>query len=165
MLSRLKGIETIGATTAEPSSICLWIWFPVWRELKPLLGADIDHIVILWIWFPVWRELKLMRWRHLFACPIAFTLDMVSRLKGIETVSCDTDGFFVSDNFGYGFPFEGNWNSRIMVMVTLVKRLWICFPVWRELKHLLRGFWRLRRGFPFGYAFPFEGNWNPQHLP
>ena len=64
-------------------------------------------------------------------------LDMLSRLKGIETLIPVLAGVFGSAFFGYAFPFEGNWNSEHSAANTNAPnvRLWICFPVWRELKH------------------------------
>ena len=60
-------------------------------------------------------------------------LDPLSRLKGIETheLWCKIDEL---QNFGYTFPFEGNWNA------SPVSRRWCCHC--------------------FGSTFPFEGNWN-----
>ena len=83
MLSRLKGIET--HPTLSPSLLqWLWIWFPVWRELKRD-GRPCQFVMPkLWIWFPVWRELKQLQ---------------------DPPYSCAPNGAF-----GYGFPFEGNWN-------------------------------------------------------
>ena len=92
-----------------------------------------------------------------------FPLDMPSRLKGIETF---WDRFFIlfkyPSYFGYAFPFEGNWNPYSHKTVRAVtKLLWICLPVWRELKP--PPWWTRQSHRPlavFGYAFPFEGNWN-----
>ena len=186
MLSRLKGIET----RSDCRQRCwpwyrLWICFPVWRELKQALedhyslrksstldmlsrlkgietsGKLLDGTGIrrLWICFPVWRELK-PRFCGYFVNEVDDrTLDMLSRLKGIETLS----NFFCHHScdryFGYAFPFEGNWNffiaatnsslsialdmlsrlkgietSSILLLSSLSLSLWICFPVWRELK-------------------------------
>ena len=89
------------------------------------------------------------------------SLDMVSRLKGIETFSSSTMCIYLWLAFGYGFPFEGNWNNLLKILTNYTSILWICFPVWRELKRdeLIR--WEVpSRCQVFGYAFPFEGNWN-----
>ena len=134
MLSRLKGIET-GNTCCVLSGGCLrlWICFPVWRELKRYgLTNCFLETHPLWICFPVWRELKLDSGVKCFIN--VHTLDMLSRLKGIET-----------------------WRNRESFLIEVV--LWICFPVWRELK-LCFEFMVKNRGTNFGYAFPFEGNWN-----
>ena len=117
-----------------------------------------------------------------------FPLDMPSRLKGIETRCNILWSRSVHDlTFGYAFPFEGNWNSIPVLLCcsTRTNILWICLPVWRELKHYdgvaTIGFrlllwiclpvWRELKPrkkrehgdshrYHFGYAFPFEGNWN-----
>ena len=185
----------------------LWIWFPVWRELKHNQKAFSPQPPwSLWIWFPVWRELKRY-FRRIFVAH-TFTLDMVSRLKGIETFSLSVatntteipldmvsrlKGIETGTpypvrhqhwSFGYGFPFEGNWNNTGNPRRVFGTLLWIWFPVWRELKQIL--LWKLHNRkllwiwFPvwrelkhrhysitppkacrdFGYGFPFEGNWN-----
>ena len=159
MVSRLKGIETwrCGFFGTVPCQK-LWIWFPVWRELKQKSTLQPARSPLL-------------------------PLDMVSRLKGIETPSPTTSCMWHLSSFGYGFPFEGNWNlasldaslasldaldmvSRLkgietrfktllkggIVTLDMLSRLkgietqllfrlpgwihplWICFPVWRELK-------------------------------
>ena len=59
---------------------------------------------------------------------------MPSRLKGIETLVLFYLCFYFL-NFGYAFPFEGNWNAATFAAVSSPVRLWICLPVWRELKH------------------------------
>ena len=64
----------------------------------------------LWIHFPVWRELK-------------------QKLIKISKSTCDCV------NFGYTFPFEGNWNNGCILESS-------------------------PGNTPFGYTFPFEGNWN-----
>ena len=92
--------------------------------------------------------------------------------------------YFAEVAFGYAFPFEGNWNlircchdvlqytldmpSRLKGIETQYNRhavprlyfLWICLPVWRELKPKYSPFNRIVSLSTFGYAFPFEGNWN-----
>ena len=98
-LSRLKGIETfVKLWPLLDMRVQLWIRFPVWRELKLEICFSSCHCYCcLWIRFPVWRELKPSTHppRH-------------------TTVA----------NFGYAFPFEGNWNSsssrrRIGCLVSL----------------------------------------------
>ena len=89
----------------------LWICFPVWRELKQ--SDFLDQSVLskkLWICFPVWRELKQ-------------EANAFSRNASIA-------------DFGSAFPFEGNWNCIDLwdLYRLLEVSLWICFPVWRELK-------------------------------
>ena len=68
--------------------------------------------------------------------PSPNALDMLSRLKGIETGPIFT------------------------LYLHLWIELWICFPVWRELKHNDLSRAKDVAEDSFGYAFPFEGNWN-----
>ena len=159
MLSRLKGIETTNPHQPVGSffnfgygfpfegnwnsvrwryiircNLFLWICFPVWRELKPEICAIVDNEVILWIWFPVWRELK-----HFVHPPVGRelreALDMLSRLKGIETW------------------VHGPVSSLSAMSLDMVSRL-------KGIETLLRLFCILILHWCFGYAFPFEGNWN-----
>ena len=186
MLSRLKGMETCYYDSLHNSHLILWICFPVWREWKQssvagagggavhvfgyafpfegngntntniwiigvchtldmlsrlkgietyleMLAGDV-FINFLWICFPVWREWKRESESFPSSCHKE-TLDMLSRLKGIETIADgDTRVEVPMDGFGYAFPFEGNWNSKPPQS--------------------------LSSDIPFGYAFPFEGNWN-----
>ena len=91
---------------------------------------------LLWLHFPVWRELK-----HWYLLVLAFPLR-----------NC---------NFGYTFPFEGNWNSCVDCSCRCCQTLWLHFPVWRELKlPQLPKTHRCDLKNDFGYTFPFEGNWN-----
>ena len=138
ILSRLKGIETfLDLENIHKNCSHLWIYFPVWRELKLLwVSIVISNGWNLWIYFPVWRELKLIsfkcHWFHLKRLWIYFpvwrelklrvfhgehannkiTLDILSRLKGIET----------------GLQIR-QWPREHCP-------LWIYFPVWRELKQV-----------------------------
>ena len=94
---------------STPGRWQVWICFPVWRELKQSDPTPRWHFKIVWICFPVWRELKQKR--DMFVPPKDQPL------------------------FGYAFPFEGNWNRyRVVFAYTLSYNVWICFPVWRELK-------------------------------
>ena len=156
MVSRLKGIETRVPSCQMPS-VGLCIWFPVWRELKLFWKFIFFHFLSndFVYGFPFEGN-----WNH---------------LGGFLHRSC---WYFV-----YGFPFEGNWNLILRPSLEILSPLCICFPVWRELKLLLRHRERGRgnpldmvsrlkgietydpqfRGKPlidFVYAFPFEGNWN-----
>ena len=125
-------------------------------------------------------------WMYSIMSSLIFsTLDMLSRLKGIETYAEWSVWMLLSHFFGYAFPFEGNWNrllfhpaanvsaaldmlSRLKGIETLQPlqllqvwwELWICFPVWRELKPRLILTVTFSAPSSFGYAFPFEGNWN-----
>ena len=153
--------------------VWLWICLPVWRELKLVANQDFESVSgELWICLPVWRELKLvyhlptLLFDYLFGYAFPFEgnwnssvlnlhetrrwtpLDMPSRLKGIETgIQCFQDYMYRS--FGYAFPFEGNWNPPLRVPYLCWGWLWICLPVWRELKlssvdkhvHLLQFLW------------------------
>ena len=85
---------------------------------------------------------------------------MPSRLKGIETL--ELLGFSASPLcFGYAFPFEVNWNTCFPPSDSPgTIRLWICLPVWRELKPLGVKWKVFHFTSHFGYAFPFEVNWN-----
>ena len=183
MLSRLKGIET-NLSGSVQSVQCVWICFPVWRELKLISGGSTTLTVEVWICFPVWRELK----RY---------LDVL---------------IFCVVGFGYAFPFEGNWNkcfdhlrtsssygldmlSRLKGIETITRpgqRLgWRGLDMLSRLKGIetwcrgsccrcrssldmlsrLKGIETLscsRRHHghhKFGYAFPFEGNWNSAWSP
>ena len=61
----------------------------------------------------------------------------------------------------YTFPFEGNWNAYTETRgPILAKRLWIHFPVWRELKQTQAPNLATHCGGNSEYTFPFEGNWN-----
>ena len=109
MLSRLKGIETRFAVYVGVDINALWICFPVWRELKPVYDNDGNrHLGDFGYAFPFEGN-----WNRLVRGGLGFLilpLDMLSRLKGIETVA-----------------FRDNKQIYF--------QLWICFPVWRELKH------------------------------
>ena len=89
----------------------------------------------LWIHFPVWRELKLMT----IKANCSFfkdSLNTLSRLKGIETL-CQRPLRYWIDSSEYTFPFEGNWNLCLSYLLKSFRlRLWIHFPVWRELKQI-----------------------------
>ena len=136
-LSRLKGIET----------------FAMVRNAGKLLNA-FDYA------FPFEGN-----WNHVcvtFSSTLATVFDYAFPFEGnwndvyiFELI--DTPG-----NFDYAFPFEGNWNGRNPKRRAKrsLRKLWLRFPVWRELKHS-----GCERGVVsplfFDYAFPFEGNWNP----
>ena len=134
MLSRLKGMETL--TWRDRIALhclkTLWICFPVWREWKQFI-ALVNGVFAKFFGyaFPfegngntsVWcfrttdvsldmlsrlKGIETFRAASLRAT-ILFTLDMLSRLKGIETFSASS--------------VRGFWLS-----------LWICFPVWRKWK-------------------------------
>ena len=136
MLSRLKGIETLTfGIESDSQKTMLCICFPVWRELKLLFPKSfLVRFGLLWICFPVWRELKLK----------VFSKSWLS----ISLCIC--------------FPVWRELKLAVVIGgIVGVVGLWICFPVWRELKRLPRG--TLQSAIPsenFGYAFPFEGNWN-----
>ena len=141
-------------------------------------------VCLLWIYFPVWRELKL---ELVFTGIVSeqsdfgYTFPFEGNWNGAHQhtrlfplsgfgYTFPFEGNWNSDsrcvesrttwNFGYTFPFEGNWNFAIIrLFVSPLNDLWIYFPVWRELKLDSVSF--LYRGFLFfGYTFPFEGNWN-----
>ena len=138
MLSRLKGIETLSQILGQYQILGHFGYaFPFEGNGNLPSKANHRHSVLwLWICFPVWRELKL-----------------------VVALDC-LDAFFFRA-FGYAFPFEGNWNSYFSHYFTIrIINLWICFPVWRELKPLGLPLPRQVRHQYFGYAFPFEGNWN-----
>ena len=211
MLSRLKGIETYAPLPQGLLNSTLWICFPVWRELWNVLFESFKIANrVLWICFPVWRELKRCTpaseprphsplwicfpvWRelkHHMDPNLSINsppLDMLSRLKGIETEGVESAFVGYEDVFGYAFPFEGNWNCwmhwdsissppELWICFPVWRELklwwqlpgweqwkptlWICFPVWRELKHCAAPASVANSAFAFGYAFPFEGNWN-----
>ena len=77
--------------------------------------------------------------------------------------------------FVSAFPFEGNWNllpggrknpgdilstAGQQETETAPEVVCICFPVWRELKHIYMDSSGDRHQATFVSAFPFEGNWN-----
>ena len=138
----------------------LWICLPVWRELKHLAlnnsglarfcsldmpsrlkgietrCAETHPYRLIALDMP--SRLKVIETQvenRSFKFNPPQTLDMPSRLKGIETSLYSLGRILAYANFGYAFPFEGNWNT-------------------------LQAFWRDIRKRGFGYAFPFEGNWN-----
>ena len=90
------------------------LWISALDMLSRLKGIETSlqlpsptTLCTLWICFPVWRELK-----HYSMIPEV-----------------------VLNVFGYAFPFEGNWNTTLVVVAVIFFFLWIWFPVWRELKH------------------------------
>ena len=115
------------------------------------------EILCLWIHFPVWRELKLLfrvrNWQ--LSAPSEYTFPFEGN-GNILTTNLQ----FSEPSSEYTFPFEGNGNlsldlrhhnfsatlntlSRLKGIETYVSDLsvirfnilWIHFPVWRELKH------------------------------
>ena len=162
----------------------LWIHFPVWRELKRGSGATESGPTCLWIHFPVWRELKLyvtitstVPFRRLF------TLNPLSRLKGIETLP-DLLLYDWQLRLWIHFPVwrELKHKGRLRLLkhrrklwihfpvwrelklvcqfeVNFVYLLWIHFPVWRELKLVCQN-WPKKSKLISESTFPFEGNWN-----
>ena len=134
MVSRLKGIETFMEWCWQYSS-GLWICFPVWRELKLISLKKIctNSASCLWICFPVCRELKQTFYSYkgnTTAFGYAFPFE------GNWNYSSIFPSFSPQFIFGYAFPFEGNWNWDVFIDIPIDTRLWICFPVWRELKLL-----------------------------
>ena len=114
MLSRLKGIETYPpASMARGLVFNFGYAFPFegnWN-LQTLLGEALRALLL--------------------------SLDMLSRLKGIETIALCMWHWSSLADFGYAFPFEGNWNTPLIRFQYWQRsNLWICFPVWRELKRL-----------------------------
>ena len=110
MVSRLKGIETNNSQLPIVPYYHFGYGFPFegnWNFCRYRIAA--------FFWF--------------------LTLDMVSRLKGIETILHSLESSAESNDFGYGFPFEGNWNTYWQTRICRSARY-------------------------FGYGFPFEGNWN-----
>ena len=87
VLSRLKGIETnVNATSPQTRTVNLQCPFPFEGNWNPLAPIGCDHLGLT-MSFPVWRELK----RNLsnLACSAGFlTYNVLSRLKGIETLQC-----------------------------------------------------------------------------
>ena len=175
MLSRLKGIETLLLAEANREGVAFGYAFPFegnWNLVGLFFRFRYQTIPpTVWICFPVWRELKLRP-------PTAEhvdnpSLDMLSRLKGIETKNPFSipPKVFLS-KFGYAFPFEGNWNIFVQTIsfscpfcldmlsrlkgietfwifgVRYINRVWICFPVWRELKPMRLTTWNdlLKKG-------------------
>ena len=135
MVSRLKGIETHISGTASRSSR-LWIWFPVWRELKQT--DTINRTV------PIASN---------FGYGFPFEGNWNPKLGGLH---CAEDFSF----FGYGFPFEGNWNEILPdVSDTVCAFFGYGFPFegnWNTLSPDTK----VVPAAAFGYGFPFEGNWN-----
>ena len=85
ILSRLKGIETQPYQSCTLDNMYLWIYFPVWRELKLTVA------LLLWVkhnspfgyTFPF--EGNWNAWLRLSPVLSTESLDILSRLKGIET--------------------------------------------------------------------------------
>ena len=112
--------------------LILWICFPVWRELKQnenIVAAAVN--TVFGYAFPFEGNWNLLTLRLIV---FFHALDMLSRLKGIETITTFQVLLEYLIYFGYGFPFEGNWNMEVVASVAAAAVLWICFPVWRELK-------------------------------
>ena len=59
---------------------------------------------------PVWRELKLYLWIEKDAEQYASSLNVPSRLKGIETYLREPASPRSFRTSKCAFPFEGNWN-------------------------------------------------------
>ena len=132
MLSRLKGIETC-STSFRNTHLSLWICFPVWRELKLIIPILYPLVSLLWICFPVWRELKQLRIRSVNKDWRVFGYAFPFEGNWNDWSNSDKSDKSES-NFGYAFPFEGNWNEYSVRRAPSNTTLWICFPVWRELK-------------------------------
>ena len=133
MLSRLKGIETCVPWQAESGSLSLWICFPVWRELKQFIRVcPCWHAFVSLDMLSRLKGIETNSWIR-FGIACLGSLDMLSRLKGIETLFS---------------LFDKTANVSALDMLSRLKgietcycglrldqsRLWICFPVWRELK-------------------------------
>ena len=85
--------------------------------------------------FPVWRELKHVSEKILKRFVLKRCLNVLSRLKGIETKIKNQFANNQREMFKCAFPFEGNWNRLESTGgLTLIEQ--------------------------FKCAFPFEGNWN-----
>ena len=85
------------------------------------------------------------------------SLDMPSRLKGIETSSRHFQQYSKSESFGYAFPFEGE-----LKLLRKQGKMLLEAPL--DMPSRLKGIETfnddmfLWRAGHFGYAFPFEGN-------
>ena len=71
---------------------------------------------------------------------------------------------YISDALSFSmsecaFPFEGNWNFCFPVLDFADGDVWMCLPVWRELKQIHHRD-SAKRISSSECAFPFEGNWN-----
>ena len=133
MLSRWKGMETADFGGIGNPSASLWICFPVWREWKlktglgnkslyfsfgyafPVEGngnTSNNSCCIAYLYFgyafPVEGNGNI-NCRRSYGLMELVTLDMLSRWKGMETV---TSFLFlrICSDFGYAFPVEGNGN-------------------------------------------------------
>ena len=181
----LKQVYSLASTTPDYPS--LWICFPVWRELKqkyqqsllqsfvyfgyafPFEGnwnlKSVVNVKVLSVVFgyafPFEGNWNMSRgWSVvLFSAP----LDMLSRLKGIETPLMQPSPCF-SLYFGYAFPFEGNWNSMSWIFSLTIFTALDMLSRLKGIETHIPTMLFVRLKYRFGYAFPFEGNWNAVRL-
>ena len=120
----------------------LWIGFPVWRELKPNCSAT---------WIASSRSSSLDRLSRLkgietkvsqrLAHSFILTLDRLSRLKGIETSRTPFLSHRLSrqslDRLSRLKGIETTHSHTHIGRKASHLKLWIGFPVWRELKLFL----------------------------
>ena len=156
-----EGNGNTRAQSARPLKIssCLATHFPVWRELKLNSFTDCLSMSIGSLHtFPFegnGNNLTLSA-----SISMGTSRYTLSRLKGIETLS---DGISIEPTYSevslHTFPFEGNWNLLWWWLFHQTMRLATHFPVWRELKLVVRSNIRTA-SFRSLHTFPFEGNWN-----
>ena len=115
-------------------AILLWIHFPVWRELKLNVNtvAPFHNCASLWIHFPVWRELKHLNSQGFGSRQAAS--EYTFPFEGNWNITGSACSSRVKIGSEYTFPFEGNWNLSFLRFFRASEKLWIHFPVWRELK-------------------------------
>ena len=111
--------------------------------------------------FPVWRELKLSL-LLLRQVVLPFCLNVLSRLKGIETKTAECENQCdYGEKFKCAFPFEGNWNNPDPRGHQEPSRWFKCaFPFEGNWNGLLPLMDTVQTKVLFKCAFPFEGNWN-----
>ena len=121
------------------SPLCFGSAFPFegnWNEIDGSIWIIPE--APLWIRFPVWRELKHNANR--VECNIGgLTFGYAFPFEGNwNFLKISNFTKLEAEYFGYAFPFEWNWNNLPgNWLISFGLWLWICFPVWRELKQKL----------------------------
>ena len=158
MLSRWKGMETCYERYFLTSHCYFGYAFPFEGNGNPMYTAFSPPTPSLDM-LSRWKGMETAGWGRWVRSRSWFPLDMLSRWKGMETR--DNARIHVRDDT---LDMLSRWKG----METHIKstfdgstgRLWICFPVGREWKPVLKGLNSVILGDNFGYAFPLEGNGN-----
>ena len=91
-----------------------------------------------------------------------YTLNTLSRLKGIETLRFRLRQLDQDQDSEYTFPFEGNWNLSSLQRYVVVLISEYTFPFEGNWNKVLNIEFLVFRFLTSEYTFPFEGNWNLQ---